>query len=118
MIRSSVLAFALTLTSPAISQPIEVAPEKQEQLQKSLTRLIFADQCNKRLDMPEIVEDAQKAFINFLASAGVKNPSETASNALKKLADQPQEKEQTNFSLFNPTMCGKLATSLKQELGN
>lgn len=34
MIRSSVLVLALALTSPAISQAIEVAPEKQEQLQK------------------------------------------------------------------------------------
>lgn len=118
MIRSSVLAFALTLAAPAISQPIEVAPEKREQLQKSFTRLIFADQCNKRLDMPEIVEDARRALINFLTLAEVENPEETANNAVKKLADQPQEKEQANFSLFNPTMCGKLASSLKQELGN
>lgn len=118
MIRLSVLALALTLTSPAISQSIEVAPEKREQLQKTLTRLIFADQCNKRLDMPEIVDDARKALINFLTSADVKNPAETANDAVKKLADQPQQKEQTNFSLFNPTMCGKLASSLKLELGD
>ncbi|OJF97571.1 hypothetical protein [Pararhizobium antarcticum] len=110
------LTVYLALALPAHTQQIQVPPDKQEALQKVVMGLALADGCNKRLDRPEIFKDATAVFLKFAQSIELPEAEERTVTIAKTLADRPQEKETSNFSLFNEELCGDLAAGLKSEL--
>ncbi|KQV31148.1 hypothetical protein [Rhizobium sp. Root1204] len=110
------LTVYLALALPAHTQQIQVPPDKQKAFQKVVMRLAFADGCNKRLDRPEIFKDATAAFLRFAQSIELPDAEGRTATIAKTLADRPQEKETSSFSLFNEKLCGDLAASLKSEL--
>ena len=100
----------------SFADPINVPADKRDQLQKSLARLVFADQCSKRFDTPEIVNDAETALVNFLQRASVDSAQEVAHAALEKLASQPKPEADAKLDGYLKSRCSALSQSLKDEI--
>lgn len=111
-----VAALLATLPTIAISEePLKIPPDKQQAAQKAMMQLAFADQCNKRLDMPEMLADAQASFIRFMKDIDAEDPEGKAAVVFEKLASAPQKKEEPGgFTLFNPKLCGDVAKALRE----
>ena len=110
---------ALTLSAASFAhaqEKIDIPPERQDEAKKVVMRLVFADQCDKRLDMPEMLIDAKTVALRFFQSIDAPDPEGIVAKIGKSLAEKPQEKEEGPFTLFNPKLCGEAATSLKNDV--
>lgn len=112
-----VVAIGLSLLASAASAlDFTVPPEHVEELKKQAMRLVIAQECAQRLDMPGLYADAKIALRNFFKRAGRTDADALVDAISAKMAEMPVEKDTGKFSLFNPKVCGSMWESIKKEI--